>query len=118
MVAVAGLAWLAGGFASFTWQATASVVVGGAAVLVLGRAAGRPGDGGPPDARGGRPRGTSAWTVWALAFLCWWGTAFLTGSRPSHPTLSLVMDPVLEVRPLKAAAFLVWLVAGWWLVRR
>ena len=113
VVGMAGFAWVAGGFASFTWQALASVLVGGAVVAVLGTR-------GSPRRRrvGGRPRGMSAWVIWAAALLAWWGSAFLTGSRPSHPTLSLLLDPLLQVHPVKSIAFLAWMLAGWALLRR
>jgi hypothetical protein len=35
-----------------------------------------------------------------------------------HPTVSLLLDPLTEQGPLRLAAWLGWLWAGWWLVRR
>ena len=35
-----------------------------------------------------------------------------------HPALTTLIDPVLGPRPVKAAGILIWLLAGWALVRR
>lgn len=40
------------------------------------------------------------------------------GSRTLHPTLSSLFNDIFEYRPAKAAVFLLWLVGGWYLVRR
>lgn len=110
----AAFAWFAAGFASFTWQATVAVGVAGLAVLALGLRRRPPGGRRVHE----RPRGYWVWVMWALALTVWWGSAFLAGSRPAHPTLSLLLDPALELHPVRAVAFLGWLLAGWMLVRR
>jgi hypothetical protein len=43
---------------------------------------------------------------------------FALGSTYPHPTLSLLVDPLLEGYPARAAAYFGWLMAYWGLVRR
>lgn len=105
-----------GRFASFTWQATMGVSLCAALVLAAGgRVPGRP-TSPPPDPPGRRE--ALPWWGWCGAFTAWWGSAFLTGSRPSHPTLSLLLDPVFGTHAGKSLGLLAWMLLGWWLVRR
>ncbi|MQA84820.1 MAG: hypothetical protein GEV03_09400 [Streptosporangiales bacterium] len=109
----AGFAGVAGGFASFTWQATVCVMLGGAVIVLLGMLR--------PQRRRLAPtprRGALAWAILAVGFLGWEGSALVTGSGPSHPSLSLLLDPVLEPHAVRSVAFLGWLLGGWMLVRR
>ncbi|GIH13677.1 hypothetical protein [Rugosimonospora africana] len=45
-------------------------------------------------------------------------TDLALGSTYPHPTLSNLLDPVLDHYPVRAAAYFGWLAAFWWLVRR
>jgi hypothetical protein len=45
-------------------------------------------------------------------------TAALWGNDLSHPTLSLLLDPVLETYPGRVAGWIAWLGVGRWLVTR
>lgn len=54
------------------------------------------------------------WLAWLLAFGVWELVALLRGDL----TISLLMDPVLVVYPLRVAGWALWLWAGWLLVRR
>ena len=112
--AAAGYAWVAAGFPSFSWQSTAAVLVAGAAVIGRGlRVPPRP----PPAIRFGR----TAALVWAVPVLAF-GALELTndalGSSAAHPTLSILLDPVLAHHPVRWAFYFGWLAAGWQLVRR
>jgi hypothetical protein len=68
-----------------------------------------------------RPRGTPVrldrthlpWLVWLVAFGVWELAALLAGDL----TISLLMDPVLAIYPLRVAGWVLWLWAGWLLVR-
>jgi hypothetical protein len=108
-------AWVAAGIPSFSWEATAAVLLAGAAVSWLGAlvpASRRPAP--PPLTR----RAIVLWSVPVFAFGVLEITDDVLGSTPAHPTLSILLDPVLAERPVRAVAFLAWLAAGWWLARR
>lgn len=49
--------------------------------------------------------------VWELALFVW-------GNDAERPTLSLLLDPVLDTYPGRVAGYLGWLAAGRWLVTR
>ncbi|HEY9473447.1 MAG TPA: hypothetical protein VIS06_06275 [Mycobacteriales bacterium] len=107
--------WLAGGFGSFSWQSTAAVLVPGLTIFALGVAR-------PPDRR---PRpvpigvtGAVAWSVPLLSFCVLEIVDDLLGSTPAHPTLSVLMDPVLDVHVWRSMAYFAWIVVGWALVKR
>jgi hypothetical protein len=114
--AVAVFAWFAGGLDSFT--AAADVAVALPVLLLLGVAVLAP----PrrkPAPRRVPPRGWLPWLVPILGFCALEVVdKWVFGSLPAHPTWSDLMDPVLAWRPARAAAVLVWLAAGWELVRR
>ncbi|HEY9392227.1 MAG TPA: hypothetical protein VIR27_20945 [Mycobacteriales bacterium] len=114
-VAVILYCWLAGGFGSFTWQSTVAVLVPGLTVFALGVAR-------PPDRR---PRpvpvgatGAAAWSVPLLTFCVLEIVDDLLGSTYAHPTLSVLMDPVLDGHVWRSMAYFVWIVTGWALVKR
>ena len=44
--------------------------------------------------------------------------AFRDRSVPWHPSLTGLIDPLIQPHPVRGAAFLVWLLAGWALVKR
>jgi hypothetical protein len=53
------------------------------------------------------------WLFWLLAFGVWELVPLLTGDL----TISLLMDPVLVIYPLRVAGWVLWLWAGWLLVK-
>ncbi|HEU5472791.1 MAG TPA: hypothetical protein VFV67_19260 [Actinophytocola sp.] len=68
-------------------------------------------------------RGVLLWSLLALAGLAWEAYAFVrqpdwSRADPANPTLSTLLDPVLEQGPLRIAGWLLWLWAGWRLVTR
>ncbi|MFI7680630.1 hypothetical protein [Actinophytocola sp. NPDC049390] len=108
---VAGLAYAAfgAGFASHSTGALVAVLVPAtavlAAVLVLRR----------PRAPAARPVRTHLpWLLWVLAFGVWELAALFAGDL----TISLLMDPVLAIYPVRVAGWALWLWGGWLLVRR
>src|SRR6266571_1705059 len=62
--------------------------------------------------------GASYWAVVAILFFEWEAAAFRDGSQWWHPTLSIATGPLLHHHGVKSAAFAVWLLAGWGLIRR
>ncbi|GAB3411540.1 hypothetical protein [Flindersiella endophytica] len=107
-------AWIGSGFASMTWPATVAVAVPAAlvAVAVLRRPAGeRTGLG------TALRRTTIAWAVLIGVGLLWEAWAFFHQPAPTvsswhYPTLSALLDPVLDHRVLRFAGWLIWLQAG------
>jgi hypothetical protein len=69
---------------------------------------------GTPSAR----RGVLAWAI-ALTLVAIFEIAnYFQAPRRDHPTLSYLLDGVGEHHWTKAIAFAVWLLLGWYLVRR
>lgn len=71
----------------------------------------------PPPERIGR-RGALAWGAVLVAFGIWELYAALRGSTPAHPTLSILMGPLIDPPFVRAAGYAAWLAAGVWVVRR
>jgi len=105
----AGLAYATFGatLASHTTGALVAVLVPAVAVLVavLVRT--------PPRTRPKVDRTHLPWLVWLVAFGVWELVALMRNDL----TISLMMDPVLEIYPLRVAGWVLWLWAGWLLVR-
>jgi hypothetical protein len=96
--------------------APAAVAVLAPGVLLLGVRARRPV---PPPPGGARLRAAAVvWTALGVAVAGWWLVAFAWGNDAQHPTLSLLLDPVLGTYPGRLAGWLAWLGAGRWLVTR
>lgn len=102
----------------FTWWARAVVVTGVALVLVVGMASRRRL---PPPSPGSGARHPPSLAGW-LSLLG--GVAVLElhmyRSQPRHdyPTISSITNDLVEARPARALALLLWLVLGLLLVRR
>ena len=104
-------AWWAAGLRPFTWPALVAVVVAGTAVIVLaGRARRR-----PPEDKG---RGVLVWAVLFALLAGWELAAYVQHPRADHPALSSLADQVLDGRPARTLAFVVWLAVGADLARR
>jgi glucose dehydrogenase len=106
----AGLAYAAFGasFVSHSVGALVAVLVPAAAVLVAVLVLRRPRAAAPVIGRAHLP-----WLVWLVAFGVWELVALLAGDL----TISLLLDPVLAFYPLRVAGWVLWLWAGWLLVR-
>lgn len=46
------------------------------------------------------------------------GIAYGHNSPPWHPSLTNLINPLIAPRPVKCAAIVIWLLAGWALVKR
>jgi hypothetical protein len=112
---VVAYSWFASASAPFSTRALISVLVPGA---VLGAIAFRrpPERIPPPDSVD--ITGFSYWIV-ALALLFEWeASAFRENANWLHPTLTDLINPLLTPHPVRAGAFVIWLAAGWALVKR
>lgn len=107
-VAALGYACLGATFASHSVEALVAVLIPGVAALIAVLVKRRPR---VPARVGARHL---PWLVWAIAFGVWELAALLLGEL----SFSLLMDPVLEIYPLRVGGWLLWLSAGWLLVRR
>jgi hypothetical protein len=77
----------------------------------------------PADRRRAAPerihgRGSLAWLGLLAVFLAWELFALFHGSTPAHPTLSILLGPLLAEPLLRSAGYLVWLAAGVWIAKR
>lgn len=119
---VAGVLYAAvvGSFSRFSWPATISVVAVAAAVIIIGwhgPARHRPDPGRLPRA------GAALWGgallaggLWELSSLARQPSLDVTSW--AHPTISALTDPLLASHPGRSLALAVWLLLGWYLVRR
>jgi hypothetical protein len=62
--------------------------------------------------------GASYWMICLTAFFEWEASAWRDNSWPWHPSFTNLIDPMLGPHLIKTAAIVVWLLAGWALVRR
>lgn len=63
-------------------------------------------------------RAALPWAVLALLVAGWELTALFWGNDSAHPTLSLLLDPVLDTYIGRLVGYLAWLAVGRWLVTR
>lgn len=114
-VVLVGYAWVAASAAPFTTRSLVGVIIPGA---VLGAIAyGRPPQRIPPpdqlDALG-----MSYWMIAVGALFEWEASAWRDNSWPWHPSLTNLVNPLLAPHLLKSGAILLWILAGWGLVKR
>lgn len=114
-VVVASYAWIAGSEAPFSNKALISVLLPGA---VLGAIAyGRPPERlAPPESID--LTGFSYWIICLASLFEWEASAFRDGSTSWHPALTDLVNPLIQAHTMKSAAIVVWLLAGWGLVKR
>jgi hypothetical protein len=109
-----------GSFARFSWPATIGVAGVGAVVVIIGwhgPLRHRPDPGRLPRA------GTALWGgallaggLWELSSLARQPSLDVTSW--AHPTISALTDPLLASHPGRSLALAVWLLLGWYLVRK
>ncbi len=107
--------WLAARTVPFTRNGLLIVLLPGAVLAVIAYA--RPPKRIPPPDRLNLA-GFSYWAIAVTALFEWEASAFKDGAPWWHPALTTLIDPALGTRPVKAAGILIWLLAGWALVRR
>jgi len=114
----AGLAvysWVIAGTAPFSRGALIGVVIPGAVLGTIALV--RPPERIPPPEQLD-VTGMSYWVICLAAFFEWEASAWRDSSWPWHPSFTNLIGPLLEPHLIKSAAILVWLLAGWALVRR
>jgi hypothetical protein len=110
---VLGYLLVGGGLHSFTWPAMIWTALGGVAIfLVAWRCPRSPAS--VPVSRAG----VLTWTAWLAAVIGWELWALSMHPRSRHPTISSLLDSVVDTYPGRSAALLAWLALGWWLARR
>jgi hypothetical protein len=112
--AVIGYAWLLGGAAPFSARALLEVLLPGAVLGVIAYA--RPPERIPPPETVD-VAGFSYWVI-CIALLFEWEASAVRDNSPGHPSLTDLVNPLIAPHPIKAAAIVVWLLAGWALVKR
>jgi hypothetical protein len=113
-LALAGYCWLAGGAPAFSTRALISVLLPGAVLGLIAFAR--------PPRRIPAPEavdaaGFSYWLI-AIALLFEWEASAFRDNSPAHPALTVLINPLLAPHPVRSAAFALWLLAGWALVKR
>jgi hypothetical protein len=111
---------LVAGFARYSLPATLAVWAPAAAGVVV--AWRRPTSDGPDPA----PVPAAGAAVWAVVFvaLALWELAALllqpslTTDSWAHPTISVLLDPILATHLGRTVVLSLWLASGWWLLRR
>ncbi len=107
----AGYAWWAAGLRPFTWPALIAVGVAGVAAVAVGaRRRARTG--------ASHSGGAVVWAVLVVLLAGWEVAAYVQAPRVDHPTLSSLANQVVDWRPARALAFLLWVAAGVDLARR
>jgi hypothetical protein len=113
--ALAAYSWAAASTAAFTAGALLVVLLPGAVIAVI--ALWRPPARIPPPGRMD-VTGFSYWAICVAALFEWEASAFKDNSSWWHPALTDLINPLIAPHPMKSAAILIWLLAGWALVRR
>jgi hypothetical protein len=113
-VGLISYAWILAGTAPFSMKALIGVLLPGA---VLGTIAyGRPPERIPPPASVDLA-GFSYWII-CVALLFEWEASAVRDESQWHPSLTDLINPLIAPQPVKCAAIVVWLLAGWALVKR
>jgi hypothetical protein len=108
------LSLLGGLFPSFSLAANLYVLLLGGALLVAGMSSRMPRIATPAEL----PPGVTWWLVPVGLFVAVEVATYAGGSTHDFPTLSLLLDPLLESYPMRSAAYFGWLIVFWGLVRR
>jgi hypothetical protein len=113
--AVAAYSWVAAGFRPFTPAEEVLVAIPALLALVL---AVRTSGATRTDSYDVPTRGSGAiWLALVVVAAGWELNAYFSSPRSAHPTLSVIADNVMSVRPGRALVFALWLALGWVLVR-
>ena len=115
VAAVAAYSWVAAGLRPFTLAEEVLVAIPAVLALVLAM---RPSETVRTDSADAPTRGSAAvWIGLVVLATGWELWAYFSSPRSAHPTLSVIADNVMSVRPGRALVFALWLALGWVLVR-
>jgi hypothetical protein len=111
---------LVAGFARYSMPATLAVWAPAAVGVAVGWRR-RTSDG--PDPAPVPAAGAAVWAAVFVALALWELAALLlqpslTTDSWAHPTISVLLDPILATHPGRAVVLSLWLASGWWLLRR
>ncbi|HEY7431376.1 MAG TPA: hypothetical protein VH641_11665 [Streptosporangiaceae bacterium] len=114
-IVVVAYAWFIAGFEPFTTKSLVGVIIPGAVLGVI--AYGRPPERiAPPEQLD--IFGMSYWMIILGALFEWEASAFRDNSLAWHPSLTDLVNPLLSTHVTKTLAIVLWLMAGWGLVKR
>ncbi len=108
------LSLLGGLFASFSLEANLYVLLLGGALMTAGLSRRLPRRTAPVEL----PPGVVWWLVPIGIFVVFEVITFAFGSHPDFPTLSLLLDPLLDGYLMRSLAYFGWLTIFWAMVRR
>jgi type IV secretory pathway VirB2 component (pilin) len=112
---LAGYAWAAGAAAPFSATSLVCVLIPGVVLAAIARWW-------PPERIPAPEKlnvtGMSYWVIGVAALFEWEASAFRDNSLPWHPSLTDLVNPLIGPHIVRSAAILVWILAGWALVRR
>jgi hypothetical protein len=114
-IVLAGYAWVAGSTVPFSTASLVSVLIPGVVLAVIAYRW-PPRRIPPPDKL--NITGMSYWAICLAALFEWEASAFRDNTRTWHPSLTDLINPLIEPHLIKSAAIVVWMLAGWALVRR
>jgi hypothetical protein len=115
VAAVVACSWVASGLRPFTPSEEVLVAIPALLALLLSTRTSRTTGTGSVDASS---RASAAiWLAFVVVAAAWEFNAFFASPRSAHPTLSVIADAVMSVRPGRALVFVLWLALGWVLVR-
>jgi type IV secretory pathway VirB2 component (pilin) len=114
-IILVGYAWTAGGAAPFSSTSLIYVLIPGAVLAAL--ASWRPPERIPPPEKL-NITGMSYWVICVAALFEWEASAYRDNSLPWHPSLTDLVNPLIGPHIMKSVAILIWILAGWALVRR
>lgn len=114
-IVLVAYAWFDAGAEPFTTRSLVGVIIPGAVIGAI--AYGRPPERIPP------PEqldilGMSYWMIILGVLFEWEASAVRDNSLPWHPSLTNLVDPLLSTHVTKSLAIVLWLMAGWGLVKR
>ncbi|GAA2016663.1 hypothetical protein GCM10009839_10400 [Catenulispora yoronensis] len=110
-----GYALIAGSLRRLTAPAELATLLPGAALVWYAMRPATPHFPAPDHIDG---KGALPWAAVAVVFGIWELYAAVRGSTPAHPTLSILMGPLIDPPFARAAGYALWLAVGVWVVRR
>jgi hypothetical protein len=106
----------------FSWNARIATGLVGVAIVAVALARNqhrrRPEDVPRPQLGGSRTASLVVWLVVLGGLVAYQLAIFFSEPRDLYPTLSSLINPVIEPYLVRAAAFFTWIWAGWYLVAR
>ena len=112
---LATYAWVDAAAAPFSRGALVGILIPGAVLGLI--AYGRPPERIPPPERMDLV-GVSYWMIAIVGFFEWEASAYKDNSWPWHPSFTDLIGPMLGPHLIRTVAILLWILAGWALVRR